>query len=312
MPKPLFLSYCHRQGPWVRERLFPILRAAGCRQDDVFVDWERFTAGRGVIGQMDAWQDRADLSLLVLSPDYLASDYCRHEMARAIALDPGFAHGKVLPVLRVPCDLTAFTSHPNPPVWVDLTEDRRPDGWALLLRTLGADRLGTSAPHWLEVRDEVVAKVKDQQQSINLVVRGQANWRALRDHLQEAWLPGLALVDLNDPATATLDGLVRSILQASGDVTPVPRSKRAVEALGALKSRPGKVFLALTHFDNVRAREKTYGQEPFFALCDLLESRKLVLLAESRTSIRDLLPPDHAVSGLGARLQQVEICEAGP
>lgn len=76
----------------------PILRAAGCAE--VLIDRERFHAGRGVRGQMDATQDKAEVHLLVLTPDYLASDYCRHEMDRALSSDPDFQRGKLLPVKR--------------------------------------------------------------------------------------------------------------------------------------------------------------------------------------------------------------------
>ena len=84
MEKNVFISYCHKQGEWVQERLLPVVRGAGC--ETVYVDTERFTAGRGVKGQMDAWQDLAEVSLLVLTPDYLASEYCRHEMDRGLAV----------------------------------------------------------------------------------------------------------------------------------------------------------------------------------------------------------------------------------
>jgi len=73
MGKHVFISYCHKQGEWVHERLLPVLRAAGCA---VEIDAERGIAGQGVMGQMDVWQDQAEVSLLVLTPDYLASDYC--------------------------------------------------------------------------------------------------------------------------------------------------------------------------------------------------------------------------------------------
>jgi hypothetical protein len=74
MSKKVFVSYCHTQGDWVWDRLVPCLRAGGA---EVSIDRERFKAGQGLLGQMDATQDAADMSVLILSPDYLASSYCR-------------------------------------------------------------------------------------------------------------------------------------------------------------------------------------------------------------------------------------------
>ena len=67
------------------QRLVPCLKAGG---GEVLIDLERFRAGFGVKGQMDATQDQAEAHLLILSPEYLQSEYCRHEMQRAIACDP--------------------------------------------------------------------------------------------------------------------------------------------------------------------------------------------------------------------------------
>lgn len=297
MSKRVFVSYSHRQGRWVWERLVPILRAAGCAE--VLIDRERFRAGRGVKGQMDATQDQADVSLLVLTPDYLASDYCRHEMARTLAADPDFSRDKVLPVKRADCDLSAFRRAHDPPLWVDLTNDAEPAPWALLLKSLDATALNTSAPHWLDVRDEIVRKLRDQKQSVNLVVHGLPNWHALRDHLKEEWLPRLAIVNLNAPATATLPGLVGAILRAYGFAMDVPTGNASVAALDALESVSGQLLLAFTHFDNVRSSERAYGPEIFFWLCYLInDQRKMVLLAESRLPAKELLPRDHPLSGL--------------
>ncbi len=82
MPKKIFISYSHHQAPWVRDRLVPCLKAGGA---EVLIDRERFEAGKALIGQMDAAQDAADASVLVLSPEYLKSKACRHEMKRAVA-----------------------------------------------------------------------------------------------------------------------------------------------------------------------------------------------------------------------------------
>ena len=305
MSKRVFVSYSHRQSQWVWERLVPILRAAGCAE--VLIDRERFRAGRGVKGQMDATQDQADVSLLVLTPDYLASDYCRHEMARAIAADPDFKRGKMLPVKLADGDLSAFQRAHDTMNWVDLTNDTGPAPWALLLKSLDATRLNTAAPHWLDVRDEIVRKLRDQQQSVNLVVQGLPNWFALRDHLKEEWLPRLAIVNLDDPATATLQGLVKAILHACGCAVDVPAGNGSVAALNALKSVSGQLLMALTHFDNIQARRKAYGADIFFALRYLInDQRKMVLLVESRAPAKELLPKEHPLSTLHFQLVELK------
>lgn len=102
MAKKVFIRYCHKQEGWVFERLLPCLKAGGT---EVLIHKERFRAGRGLIGQMDDFQSKAEASVLVLSPDYLNSKNCRHEMKRAIQLAPQFKNGKVIPVKRSDCTL---------------------------------------------------------------------------------------------------------------------------------------------------------------------------------------------------------------
>src|ERR1700732_2051207 len=98
----VFISYCHKQGDWVWDRLVPCLRAGGA---DIHIDRERVKVGKAVVGQMDAGQADAAMAVLVLSLDYLNSPYCVHEMQRAIRRDPKFAHGLVVPVKRLHCEL---------------------------------------------------------------------------------------------------------------------------------------------------------------------------------------------------------------
>src|SRR4051812_45243844 len=88
MSKKVFISYSHIQGEWVRDRLCPALKAGGA---EVLIHVKRFQAGVALYQQMDATQDQADVHLLVLSPDYLSSAACIHEMERAVALDPAFS-----------------------------------------------------------------------------------------------------------------------------------------------------------------------------------------------------------------------------
>jgi len=219
MPKRVFVSCSHRQGPWVWDRLVPCLRAGGA---EVVIDRERFVAGRAVVGQMDEHQDAAESCLLVLSPDYLGSDYCRHEMERAIARDPAFDDGSVVPVMRHDCDLPDELRGPNP-LYVDLRDDRQPAPWDLLLSASEA-YLGVDGPRWLAIRDEV-QRFLERKQSVNLVVRGDGvAWRQLIDHLE---LPELGVVDLQKPSTFSRRGLAGEIL-------------RALWWLGLLYSKPGR------------------------------------------------------------------------
>ena len=114
----------------------PCLTAGGT---EVLIDRERFEAGKAVVGQMDATQDQADKHVLILSNDYLDSRCCRHEMDRALRLDPQFARGAVIPVRLDDCSLPGKLQGPNAPLYVDLRDDRAPDPWRLLLGQCRAD-----------------------------------------------------------------------------------------------------------------------------------------------------------------------------
>src|ERR1044071_1573939 len=78
----VFVSYSWRQGEWVWNSLVPCLKAAGC---EVLIDVERMVVGKEVFAQMDEIQAGAECTVLVLSPDYLSSKACMHEMQRAIS-----------------------------------------------------------------------------------------------------------------------------------------------------------------------------------------------------------------------------------
>lgn len=64
MVKKVFISYSHKQGEWIWDRLVPCLRCGG---PEIYIDGERFEAGKVIKGQMDLIQDKVDIHLLVLS-----------------------------------------------------------------------------------------------------------------------------------------------------------------------------------------------------------------------------------------------------
>lgn len=102
-PIEVFFAYSHKDES-LRDELethLSILRRGG-----VISSWHdrRISAGREWVGEIDSHLNRADIILLLVSSDFIASDYCyKKEMARAIERhDRGEA--RVIPVILRECD----------------------------------------------------------------------------------------------------------------------------------------------------------------------------------------------------------------
>ena len=283
----IFISYCHKQGEWVLDRLVPCLKAGGA---EVLIDQERFEAGKAVLGQMDAVQDQAERHLLILSPDYLGSEYCTHEMNRAIDTDPAFDSGAVIPVMLADCKLPERINQPKP-LFVDLRDLRNNKSWDKLLRACCVD-LGVTAPDWLAVRDELRQDLA-MDRSVNLVVSGQdVAWRGLIDHLADYPSTSMTRVDLYSARTIERHGLLASMLSENeGEHTIPPAPHDLAEFQRVLESRVKQSRVALIHFDQVQHRD--YGADYFTTLRYLVtEMRKLVLIIQSRALFQALLRPE--------------------
>jgi hypothetical protein len=295
--KKVFISYNHRQGNWVWDRLVPILKAGGAQ---VLIDRERFEAGRDLVAQIDTTQDEADINVLVLSPEYLTSQPCLHEMKRAISRDPRFETGAVVSIKRVEMRVPQAL---RKALYVNLIADDNVDQWDLLLQSCDAD-VGTAAPEWLAARDET-RRLLQRGQSVNLLVDGKVAWRELLADLQGNNLGGLVQVDLEMGTTASRRGLTIEILRALGLKSPVPPEPDDLGVLHTLLAERSRSLLALTHFD-LAARRPAYGIDLFSALRYLvMETRHLVLLVQSRQSFASLLPANHPLSAID--LQVVEL-----
>jgi hypothetical protein len=243
---------------------------------------------------MDAVQDSAARAVLVLSPDYLNSPYCVHEMERAVRRDSKFAEGIIVPVKRAHCALPAKIKRSNP-LYVDLKDDSKADQWALLLESCGAD-LGAPASHWLDALHET-CRFLQRGDSVNLVVRNNPKWR---EFIREARnrIADLGEVDLEAGAVVSRKALVEEILQTCGARATVPDEPNDLVILNrVLLSRP-VCRLAMIHFDIVRFRP-SYDVNLFGTLRNLMMvSRKLVLLIESREFFANLLPTGHPLSSI--------------
>ena len=303
MGKKVFISYNHKQVEWVKNRLVPCLEAGGAV---ILIDYKEFGVGKAVVGQMDSTQDRADVHILILTDEYLTSKYCQHEMKRAIDLDPNFQKGIVLPVIRVRCKLPDCLKGSNPPIYVNLQDDKDAEQWGRFMKACEID-LGVSVPNWLKVRDEVCRYI-ERGISVNIVTYGRVKWRELLEHIRKDYFNDFGIIDVEDPRVTTRKALVEEILKQCGTHTIV--SKKAGEDLVTLgrvisvKTSPSR--LIIKHFHEV-IRRRYYDNELFSSLRYLMtESQKLVLLIQSRKPYAEILPHDNPLSSV-TNLKVVEL-----
>ena len=102
MPR-LFFSYSHADEN-LRDQLETHLSAL--RRQEIISSWHdrRITAGTEVGSAIDSHIDTADVILLFISPDFIASDYCYvREMKRALERHQK-SEARVIPVILQPCD----------------------------------------------------------------------------------------------------------------------------------------------------------------------------------------------------------------
>lgn len=288
MTKSVFISYSHKQGEWVWKNLVPCLRAGGA---EVRIDVERMRAGGNVTAQMNAEQDAADLSVLVLSTDYFKSDYCQHEMQRALACK------KFVAAVRADCTILDEIKQT---LYVDLRDDKAADKWDMLMRECEAD-LGTTVPDWLHARDEIV-KCLERGESVCLEVKGKVRWRELVSDIQDKCSFDLNKIDLHSGSTISRRGLVEEILRVSGSIVDVPREpgEDLVILQRTLDGRGHVTNLALLHFEIVAERkiDEKYDVNFFATLRNLLQTGKLCLLIQTRVPLNELLPPKMKISPL--------------
>src|SRR5712692_6640492 len=102
-PVTLFLSYAHEDEPFCQE-LKKHLRLLE-RQSLISAWYDRqIIAGTNWAEEIDKQLERASIILLLISADFLASDYCySQEMTRALQRHAA-GEARVIPLLVRPCD----------------------------------------------------------------------------------------------------------------------------------------------------------------------------------------------------------------
>ena len=190
----VFMSYSHADEQ-LRDELEKHL--AGLRRQGVITTWHdrRIGPGEELHGQISAQLDAADIILLLISADFLDSDYCYDvEVTRAMERhDQGTA--RVIPIILRPCDwhgapfgkLMAVPTD-SKPVIKQATLD---DGFLEVVRAIrqAAESLGgvIAAPGTVRSVTSAVAPAQPGPRSSNLRVKKEFTDRERHAFLNEAF-----------------------------------------------------------------------------------------------------------------------------
>ncbi|HEV7402097.1 MAG TPA: toll/interleukin-1 receptor domain-containing protein, partial [Chthoniobacteraceae bacterium] len=129
----VFISYSSRDRAWVRGELLKRIEQAGLK---AFIDFRDFTRGAPSINEMERGVVECRKTLLILTPDYIASGWGEIENIMLQTLDPANRRLRLIPLLKAECQkplrIAALTH-------IDFTAGADLDlAWRQLLTALGA------------------------------------------------------------------------------------------------------------------------------------------------------------------------------
>src|SRR5262249_5019770 len=91
----VFISYSGKDKDWVRGELLARIEKAGLK---ACIDYRNFTRGAQSIKEMERAVLTCCKTLLVLTPDYVISEWCEFENAMVQALDPANKSLRLIPL----------------------------------------------------------------------------------------------------------------------------------------------------------------------------------------------------------------------
>ncbi|MCJ7526255.1 MAG: toll/interleukin-1 receptor domain-containing protein [Candidatus Aminicenantes bacterium] len=128
----VFISYSTHDKEWVRRELLQGIEKAGLK---AFIDFRDFTRGAPSIKECERGVIQCRRTLLILTPDYLGSEWGEIENIMAQTLDPANRKLRLIPLLKKECQkplrIGALT-------YIDFTNNADHDlAWRQLLTALG-------------------------------------------------------------------------------------------------------------------------------------------------------------------------------
>lgn len=253
----VFVSYSHRDQAWVTRWLVPRLKRARLK---VCLDVESFEPGAPSLTEMERAVRESRKTLLVLTPNYLRSQWTEFENVLVQTIDPAARARRVIPLLlgrcRVPLRIgmlvrVDFTGHPRrpsalaqlvaairKPVAPGKKATRSRQARAIVDVPTGA--LSPTSPIYIERQGDLVVRARVSGQGSTVIVEGarqMGKTSLLARALALARKRRLRVVDfdfqqLDESALADLDRLLHHLAQAVGRRLGVGAGLDAVWATG--------------------------------------------------------------------------------
>lgn len=129
----VFISYSHADRNWVRGELLKQLEASGLR---VCIDYRDFRPGAPSVTEMERAVLTSRKTLLVLTPDYVASVWAEFESLMLQTLDPAARQRRIIPLLKARVELPLRIRYLNSADFSDPLDQAL--AWTRLLNALGA------------------------------------------------------------------------------------------------------------------------------------------------------------------------------
>ena len=127
----VFICYSSLDREWVKNTLLKELESCDIK---ACIDFRDFVVGAYIVENIADAIYRTRKTIAVLSPDFMESVYCKHELKTALSR---MANHQVIPVLYRPCDVPQNLKNKTYLDWCHA--DVRPYFWDLLVQAIQKD-----------------------------------------------------------------------------------------------------------------------------------------------------------------------------
>lgn len=117
----VFVSYSHQDRGWVADVLVRKLEAGGV---NVLLDEDDFEPGAAAVENMANAVKRSRKTLIVLTPEWVESQWTHFEALLATQRDPSGRERRVIPIMRKQCQPPEWVGYRS---WLDFADDTRFD-----------------------------------------------------------------------------------------------------------------------------------------------------------------------------------------